>query len=90
MTATEVASRGPARPARLARSLRGAALAGAALAGAGAAGALVSVRAAYPPAATRRPTVALTAAKANAAAPPGRRGGTRRQRLGHHRCAQAV
>ena len=48
MTATGVTGRGPARPGRLARSLRGAGLSGAALAGAGAAGALVSVRAAYP------------------------------------------
>src|SRR5216117_4007285 len=55
MTATEVTSRVPTRPGRLARSLRGAALAGAALAGAGAAGAFVSVRAAYP----RPPRAAL-------------------------------
>src|SRR5690348_14179554 len=48
MTATGVTGWGPARPGRLARSLRGAGLSSAALAGAGAAGALVSVRAAYP------------------------------------------
>jgi hypothetical protein len=48
MTATKVTGRGPARPGRLARSLRGAGLSGAAVAGAGAAGALVSLRAAYP------------------------------------------
>ena len=48
MTATELPGRGPARPGRLARSLRGAGLSGASVAGASAAGALVSVRAAYP------------------------------------------
>jgi hypothetical protein len=49
MTAAKVTGRGPARPGRLARSLRGAGLSGAAVAGAGAAGALVSLRASYPP-----------------------------------------
>jgi len=48
VTATELPGRGPVRPGRLARSLRGAGLSGAAVAGASAAGALVSVRAAYP------------------------------------------
>ncbi len=48
MTAASVTGRGPARPGRLARGLRGAGLSGAVVAGAGAAGALVSLRAAYP------------------------------------------
>ena len=77
-------------PGRLARSLRGAALAGASVAGASAAGALVSVRAAYPRPPRAAPAGGLAAAEAGAAGPSGRRGGARRQRLGHHRCARAV